>query len=154
MAALDPEEFAPVLGADRLAAMPGVLDRRQGPGRFDKPRVIACAHELAAGHDSRAEHAGRLPRPALAADRRAAALGARAAAPLDSARAGPARARACGRSSPALLAVHGYHATAGVLSAEQYGVPQTRKRAFLIASLDGPGRAARPDAPLLQPAPP
>jgi DNA (cytosine-5)-methyltransferase 1 len=37
-----------------------------------------------------------------------------------------------------LLTAHGYHATAGVLSAERYGVPQTRKRAFLIASLDGP----------------
>jgi len=37
-----------------------------------------------------------------------------------------------------LLGACGYHAAAGVLSAERYGVPQTRKRAFLIASLDGP----------------
>jgi site-specific DNA-cytosine methylase len=37
-----------------------------------------------------------------------------------------------------LLSAHGYHTAAGVLSAERYGVPQTRKRAFLIASLDGP----------------
>jgi DNA (cytosine-5)-methyltransferase 1 len=32
----------------------------------------------------------------------------------------------------------GYRAWCGVLSAEQYGVPQTRKRAVLLASLDGP----------------
>jgi DNA (cytosine-5)-methyltransferase 1 len=32
-----------------------------------------------------------------------------------------------------VLRDHGYHTDTGVLSAEQYGVPQTRKRAFLIA---------------------
>lgn len=32
----------------------------------------------------------------------------------------------------------GYSTWTGVLSAEQYGVAQTRKRAFLLASLDGP----------------
>lgn len=32
----------------------------------------------------------------------------------------------------------GYHVWTGNLQAEQYGVPQTRKRAFLLASLDGP----------------
>ena len=52
-----------------------------------------------------------------------------------------------------LLAAHGYHTAAGVLSAERYGVPQTRKRAFLIASLDGPVQTAGADAPLLQPPP-
>ncbi len=51
-----------------------------------------------------------------------------------------------------LLAAEGYHTAAGVLSAERYGVPQTRKRAFLIASLDGPVELPAGDAPLL-PAP-
>lgn len=32
----------------------------------------------------------------------------------------------------------GYRAWCGILSAERYGVPQTRKRAILVASLDGP----------------
>jgi DNA (cytosine-5)-methyltransferase 1 len=32
----------------------------------------------------------------------------------------------------------GYRVWCGVLSAEEYGVPQTRKRAILVASLDGP----------------
>lgn len=34
------------------------------------------------------------------------------------------------------LREHGWHAWAGYLHAEQYGVPQTRKRAFLLASRD------------------
>ena len=36
-----------------------------------------------------------------------------------------------------LLGSHGYRSAVGLLSAERYGVPQARKRAFLIASLDG-----------------
>ena len=35
------------------------------------------------------------------------------------------------------LEQHGYRCWTGVLSAERYGVPQTRKRAILLASLDG-----------------
>lgn len=38
----------------------------------------------------------------------------------------------------------GYYVWTGLLHAEQYGVPQTRKRAFLIASLD---RVVRPPEP-------
>lgn len=36
------------------------------------------------------------------------------------------------------LRTYGYSVWTGNLNAEQYGVPQTRKRAFLIARLDGP----------------
>jgi DNA (cytosine-5)-methyltransferase 1 len=35
-----------------------------------------------------------------------------------------------------VLRAHGFHVWTGVLNAEQYGVPQTRKRAVLIASRD------------------
>lgn len=38
----------------------------------------------------------------------------------------------------------GYSAWAGRLSAEEYGVPQTRRRAFLIASLDRPAVPPQP----------
>lgn len=37
-----------------------------------------------------------------------------------------------------LLRQIGYHAWCGILHAEEFGVPQTRQRAILIASLDGP----------------
>lgn len=43
-----------------------------------------------------------------------------------------------------VLRSRGYSTWCGVLSAEQFGVPQTRKRAFLIASLDGPVSAPVP----------
>lgn len=38
----------------------------------------------------------------------------------------------------------GYSAVTGVLRAEQYGVPQTRKRAVLVATLDGTARLPEP----------
>ncbi|WP_328941570.1 DNA cytosine methyltransferase [Streptomyces sp. NBC_00250] len=37
-----------------------------------------------------------------------------------------------------VLEARGYHVACGVLNAEEYGVPQTRKRAALVARLDGP----------------
>lgn len=40
---------------------------------------------------------------------------------------------ACGE----VLRAHGYSVVTGILSAEQYGVPQTRRRAILIARRDG-----------------
>jgi DNA (cytosine-5)-methyltransferase 1 len=46
-----------------------------------------------------------------------------------------------------LLRGLGYKTWTGILSAEEYGVPQTRKRAILIARLDGP---ALPPAPTHQ----
>lgn len=39
---------------------------------------------------------------------------------------------------------YGYSVATGILSAEQFGVPQTRRRAFLLASLDGPVSMPRP----------
>lgn len=38
----------------------------------------------------------------------------------------------------AALRLHGYQAWCGVVSAETFGTPQTRRRAILVASLDGP----------------
>ena len=42
------------------------------------------------------------------------------------------------RYTAELLRKQGYRTWTGVLSAEEFGVPQTRKRAILMASLDGP----------------
>lgn len=43
-----------------------------------------------------------------------------------------------------ILRGEGYSAWAGCLRAEQYGVPQTRTRAFLLASLNGPVEPPKP----------
>ncbi|KOX32839.1 hypothetical protein ADL07_11815 [Streptomyces sp. NRRL F-4707] len=43
-----------------------------------------------------------------------------------------------------LLRVEGYSVATGRLSSEEYGVPQTRVRAFLAASLDGEARLPQP----------
>jgi DNA (cytosine-5)-methyltransferase 1 len=143
IAALDPKAFAPVWGL--IASPPcqaySIAGRKLG--REDKPRVIACAHEIAAGYDTRAEHlaACRDPRSLLTVEplRWAVALRPRWIALEQVPPALELWSLFCG-----LLEAHGYKATAGVLSAEGYGVPQTRKRAFLIASLDGPAELPMP----------
>ncbi len=43
-----------------------------------------------------------------------------------------------------VLRSRGYSVATSILTAEAFGVPQTRKRAFLIASLDGPVSMPRP----------
>lgn len=43
-----------------------------------------------------------------------------------------------------VLREHGWNVWTGLLHAEQYGVPQTRKRAFLLASLNGPVQPPTP----------
>jgi DNA (cytosine-5)-methyltransferase 1 len=42
------------------------------------------------------------------------------------------------RYTAEMLRKHGYRTWTGVLSAEEYGVPQTRKRAILVGRFDGP----------------
>lgn len=112
-------------------------------GREDKSQVIACAHELAAGNDTRVE------RLAACRDQRSLLT----VEPLRWALALRPRWIAFEQVPPVLelwmmfaglLAAHGYECAVGVLSAERYGVPQTRKRTFLIASLDGPVRLPAP----------
>jgi DNA (cytosine-5)-methyltransferase 1 len=43
-----------------------------------------------------------------------------------------------------ILRAEGYQVTTGKLSAEEYGVPQTRARAFLVAALNGEARLPQP----------
>jgi DNA (cytosine-5)-methyltransferase 1 len=137
VAALDPASLGPVWGVIGSPPCQAYSSAGKGLGRQDKPLVIACAHELAAGNDSRQERLARCQ------DRRSLLT----VEPLRFALALRPRWVAL-EQVPAvlelwsvfaeLLAAHGYHTATGVLSAERYGVPQTRKRAFLIASLDGP----------------
>jgi DNA (cytosine-5)-methyltransferase 1 len=134
---LDPLKFAPTWGL--LGSPPCQAYSTAGKrlGHADKEVVVACAHELAAGNDTRAARLAecRDKRSLLTVEPLRFALALRprwialeqvpAVLELWSLFAG-------------LLAAHGYHTAAGVLRAECYGVPQTRRRGFLLASLDGP----------------
>jgi DNA (cytosine-5)-methyltransferase 1 len=134
---LDPQQFKPVWGLIGSPPCQAYSTAGKGLGRADKPLVIACAHELAAGHDSRATRLAecRDSRSLLTVEplRFALALKPRWVA-LEQV---PAILELW-TIFASLLSTHGYQTAAGILSAERYGVPQTRKRAFLIASLDGP----------------
>jgi DNA (cytosine-5)-methyltransferase 1 len=137
LSTLDPQDFGPLWGLIGSPPCQAYSTAGKGLGRTDKPLVIACAHELAAGNGSRTS------RLQECKDRRSLLT----VEPLRFALALRPRWIAL-EQVPAvlelwtifagLLSIHGNHTAAGILSAERYGVPQTRKRAFLIASLDGP----------------
>jgi DNA (cytosine-5)-methyltransferase 1 len=137
LSTLDPQDFAPVWGLVGSPPCQAYSTAGKGLGAFDKPLVIACAHELAAGNDTRE------PRLAECRDRRSLLT----VEPLRFALALRPRWVAF-EQVPAvlelwalfaqLLAAHGYQTATGILRTECYGVPQTRRRAFLVASLDGP----------------
>jgi DNA (cytosine-5)-methyltransferase 1 len=137
VASLQPTDLGPVWGL--IASPPcqawSIAGKRLG--RRDRPEVIACAGELAAGFDSRARHLE------ACADERSLLT----VEPLRWALALRPRWIAL-EQVPAVLELwelfatllkgHGYRCATGILSAERFGVPQVRRRAFLIASLDGP----------------
>lgn len=115
----------------------------KGAGRRDQEAVVRCALEVAAGNDTRADRA------AECEDDRSMLV----VEPLRWALALKPRWLAFEQVPPVLdlwslfaqiLGQQGYHTWAGILSSERYGVPQTRKRAFLIASLDGPVHPPEP----------
>jgi DNA (cytosine-5)-methyltransferase 1 len=137
VAELDPLQFEPVWGLVGSPPCQAYSAAGKGLGRADKPIVIACAHELAAGNDSRRawREGCRDSRSLLTIEplRYILALRPRWVA-LEQV---PAVLELWSVFAE-LLAGHGYQTAAGILSAERYGVPQTRKRAFLIASLEGP----------------
>ena len=133
---LEPSEFSGAVGL--IASPPCQAYSRAGKGRGkqDGPRVVACARELGAGCDTRAGHR------AGCADERSMLT----VEPLRWALELRPRWLALEQVPPVLelwfvfaeiLRAHGYGCAVGVLSAERYGVPQVRKRAFLVGSLDG-----------------
>ncbi len=137
LSTLDPQDFAPVWGLVGSPPCQAYSTAGKGLGALDKPLVIACAHELAAGNDSRRawREGCRDPRSLLTVEPLRFALALRPSwVALEQV---PAVLELWSLFA-ALLATHGYHTASGILRAECYGVPQTRRRAFLLASLDGP----------------
>lgn len=137
VAQMDPCGFGPI---DLLIASPpcqawSMAGKRLG--EKDKEHVIACAMELAAGNDTRNEHGEQCE------DNRSMLV----VEPLRFIRALKPSYVALEQVPPvlelwtlfaSLIEPWGYKVWTGVLEAERYGVPQTRERAILIASLNGP----------------
>lgn len=137
VSALDPLDFRPCEGL--IASPPCQAWSMAGKraGERDKQHVIRCAHEIAAGGDTRTEHRARCE------DERSMLV----AEPLRFVRDLRPTLVAFEQVPPVLelwslfagfLEVWGYSVWTGVLEAERYGVPQTRERAILMASLGGP----------------
>ena len=136
VAQLDPLDYQP---CDLLIASPpcqawSMAGKRAG--ERDKEHVIQCLHELAAGSDTRSEHAAKCedPRSILVVE------------PLRWALALEPTLLAFEQVPPVLglwtllaglLEPHGWQCWTGVLEAERYGVPQTRERAILMGSRNG-----------------
>ncbi len=136
IAALDPADFSQVWGLVASPPCQAYSKVGKGLGKLDKPRVLSCARELSEGRDSRARHRARCEdeRSLLTVEplRWALALRPRWLA-LEQV---PAVAELWSVFAE-VLGAHGYRCAVGLLSAERFGVPQVRKRAFLIGSLDG-----------------
>ncbi len=143
VAELNPVQFKPVWGLVGSPPCQAYSSAGKGLGRMDKPLVVACAHELAAGEDSRKawREGCRDPRSLLTVEPLRYALAVR---PQWVALEQVPAVLELWTLFAELLSGHGYHTATGVLSAERHGVPQTRKRAFLIASLDGPVKLPQP----------
>jgi DNA (cytosine-5)-methyltransferase 1 len=134
VAALDPLDFAP---CDLLIASPpcqAFSTAGKGDGHKDVELIMACARAFGRGEDIRAEVRGKL------ADERSILV----VEPLRWAFALRPAHIALEQVPPVLplweafadiLRGIGYGVWAGVLNAADYGVPQTRRRAILMASL-------------------
>ena len=109
----------------------------KGGGRRDQEIVVRCAQELAAGRDTRAERAAECEDTGsiLVVEPLRWALALR---PQWVAFEQVPPVLGLWELLAALLRTGGYHCWTGVLSAERFGVPQTRRRAILMGSLHGP----------------
>jgi DNA (cytosine-5)-methyltransferase 1 len=143
VAAIDPAQLGDVWGLISSPPCQAYSLAGRRLGREDKPRVIACAHELAAGQDTRAKHQAKCadPRSLLTVEPLRFAVALR---PTWIALEQVPPVLELWTLLATLLSAHGYQTAVGLLSAERYGVPQTRKRAFLIASLDRPVQLPEP----------
>ena len=135
VAALEPGGFAPCEGVIASPPCPTFSASGNGAGALDMPEIEECAAWLAKGHDRRGEI-----RPNLADARSLLVV-----EPLRWALALEPRWVALEqvpsvlpfwRQVAELLEERGYHTWAGKVNAADYGVPQTRERAILLAHRD------------------
>lgn len=143
VSALDPLSLGP---CDLLIGSPpcqAFSNAGKGGGHQDAPVIYRVMRDLLAGRDTRAEQ-----RPAMV-DQRSLLV----AEPLRWILALRPRRVALEQVPPVMpfwewlaeaLGALGYAAITCLLSSEQFGVPQTRSRAFMMASLDGPVRPPSP----------
>jgi len=133
VAELDPSDYAPCVGLIASPPCQAWSMAGKGGGRRDREHVVRCLHEMAAGNDTRAEHAEECE------DERSMLV----VEPLRWALALRPEWIALEQVPPVLglwsmvaqiLGTVGYSTWTGVLEAERYGVPQTRERAILVAS--------------------
>lgn len=123
-----------VIGLIMSPPCPTFSSAGDGAGKVDLPNVLSLIDDFAAGRDSSAyEWADERSRLTAEPMRYVVALRPRWIALEQVPPVLPIWQYLAAR-----LRDLGYHAWCGVLSAETYGVPQTRKRAILVASLDGP----------------
>lgn len=142
VATLDPLEFAP---CDLLIGSPpcqAFSTAGKGDGHLDVPLILLAAEALMLGDDVRADFVPKL------ADRRSLLV----VEPLRWALALKPTFIALEQVPPALrlwrvfadhLRARDYHVWTGILNSADYGVPQTRERAILMASRVGPVRPPR-----------
>jgi DNA (cytosine-5)-methyltransferase 1 len=137
VAALDPTDFASTWGLIASPPCQAFSSAGKGLGKLDKPHVIACARELSGGQDTRARCLAKCKdtRSILTVEPLRWVLALR---PRWVAMEQVPAVAALWSIFAELLGAHGYRCAVGLLSAECFGVPQVRKRAFLVASLDGP----------------
>jgi DNA (cytosine-5)-methyltransferase 1 len=138
VAVIDPQTLSSFWSVSGLLASPpcqAFSTAGSRKGRKDIPCLESCAHGLVRGYDWRAGYDWADPRSPLVLE------------PLRWALALKPEWMCWEQVPPVLpfwelcariLGECGYYVWTGLLHAEQFGVPQTRKRAFLIASRVGP----------------
>lgn len=132
VAALDPHTFAPVEGLIASPPCQSFSTAGKGGGLVDTPLVDRCLHDLAAGRDTRGELVARMEdrRSLLVVEPLRFALALR---PEWVALEQVPGVLPLWETLAELLRAEGYGAWCGILNSADYGVPQTRRRAILIA---------------------
>lgn len=165
---LDPAAFAPCELLIASPPCPTFSSAGDGAGSLVVDVILHCLNDLHDGHDRRDEYrrvALERIRPTAKTEKRAArdaAMSILVVEPLRWALALRPRLIAV-EQVPAVLPIWehtagllrrvGYSAWCGILTAEMFGVPQTRARAILVARLDGRAVPPRPTHRRFVPAP-